>query len=86
MVYVALIMTLMMLALIIAVVMNNNKKMHQDVSGRLSNDKKLEQQVVNLIRSGQDQEMIVRFVRDETGFNQPEAQKYIRRLQTERGL
>lgn len=86
MVYVALIMTLMMLALIIAVVMNNNKKIHQDVSGRLSNDKKLEQQVVNLIRSGQDQEMIVRFVRDETGLNQPEAQKYIRRLQTERGL
>ncbi|MDZ5710847.1 hypothetical protein [Jeotgalibacillus haloalkalitolerans] len=86
MVYVALIMTAMMLVLIITVVMNNNKKIHQDVAGRLSNDKKLEQQVVNLIRSGQDQEIIVRFVRDETGLNQPEAQSYIRKLQTERGL
>ncbi|MBM7580466.1 hypothetical protein [Jeotgalibacillus terrae] len=86
MVYVALIMTGMMLVLIIGVLINHNRKNHQNVSERLIHDKKLEQQVVNLIRSNQDQDIIVGFVRDETGLNQYKAQEYIHKLQTERGL
>ncbi|KIL43605.1 hypothetical protein KP77_33110 [Jeotgalibacillus alimentarius] len=86
MVYVAFIMTGMMLVLIIGVLIHHNKKSHQSISERLVHDKKLEQQVVNLIRSHQDQDIIVGFVRDETGLNQSEAQEYIHRLQTERGL